>query len=366
MAKAFLEEDDVGFHALAVGSEGAARQAQDGVEVAVLHEDFEDFARFAFEEAIVRKHDSGTAARFEDIHAVLHEVELFITGSDGEVVPVRRLVGSFGAEGGIGEHARVAFTTVRFIDGVAEIDPGFESVEEEIHEGQAPGAWDQFLAEIGPGFDALDDLAIQRAARLFHQPFVGAHEKPAGAAGGVADGEFGITARVRLHHPNDGFDQLTRREILTGAFLALACRFFQKTFKGRALDVHVHGRPFFIVDEGDQPFEVHGVVEAGHGLGEDVAEQARLFAQGFQRISIVVEKRLTGFLLEAFPVEACRNGNGLLVGHFQEQQIGELFDVVTVVDAVMAQRVAKSPELVYNVGQITPLMLSFITRQWRC
>src|SRR6185369_12579830 len=38
------EVDDVGFDALAVGGEGAAGQAEDGVQVAVLAEDLEDLA----------------------------------------------------------------------------------------------------------------------------------------------------------------------------------------------------------------------------------------------------------------------------------------------------------------------------------
>ena len=38
-----------------------------------------------------------------------------------------------------------------------------------------------------------------------------------------------------------------------------------------------------------------------------------------------------------------------LVGHFEEQQVSELFDVIAVVHAVMAQGVAKSPQFVYDV-----------------
>ena len=315
-AKAFLEEDDVGFYALAVGGESAARQAQDGVKIAILHEDFEDLTRFAFEEAIVGKYNGGPAAGLENVHAVLHEVELLVAGGDGEVVPVGRLVGSLGAEGGIGEHARIALASIRFVDRIAEIDPGFESMQEKVHEGQAPGAGDQLLAQIGPVPDALDDLPVESAVRLFHQPFVGTHEKPAGAAGGIADGELRIRARVRLHHPDDGFDQFARGKVLAGALFALACRFFQETLEGGALDVHVHGRPFFIVDERDQPLEVHGVVEARHGLSENVAEQSRFFAEGLQGIGILVEERLAGFLLEAFPVQIRGDGYPLFIGHF--------------------------------------------------
>jgi hypothetical protein len=39
-----------------------------------------------------------------------------------------------------------------------------------------------------------------------------------------------------------------------------------------------------------------------------------------------------------------------LLGHFQEQQVGELFDVIAVIHAVMAQRVAETPEFLDDVG----------------
>ena len=39
-----------------------------------------------------------------------------------------------------------------------------------------------------------------------------------------------------------------------------------------------------------------------------------------------------------------------LVGHLEEEQIGDLLDVVAVVDAVVAQRVAEAPEFLNDVG----------------
>src|SRR5581483_3031800 len=44
------------------------------------------------------------------------------------------------------------------------------------------------------------------------------------------------------------------------------------------------------------------------------------------------------------PVGVIRESEIALAGHLQEQQIGELFDVVAVADAVVAQCVTKTPE----------------------
>lgn len=40
--------------------------------------------------------------------------------------------------------------------------------------------------------------------------------------------------------------------------------------------------------------------------------------------------------------------------HFQKQQIGQLLDIVAVVDAVMAQGMAESPEFGYDIGHKFP------------
>src|SRR5205085_2421486 len=50
-------------------------------------------------------------------------------------------------------------------------------------------------------------------------------------------------------------------------------------------------------------------------------------------------------LAEVAPVSALRKVDGALVGHLEEEQIGDLLDVVAVVDAVMAKGVAEAPEL---------------------
>ena len=82
---AFLEEDHVRLHSLAVRSERAARQSQDRVQVAVLHQDLEDLARLALEQTVVRQHHRGSPARLQRVDDVLHEVELLVAGLDQSV-----------------------------------------------------------------------------------------------------------------------------------------------------------------------------------------------------------------------------------------------------------------------------------------
>ena len=47
-----------------------------------------------------------------------------------------------------------------------------------------------------------------------------------------------------------------------------------------------------------------------------------------------------------------------LVGHLEEQQVGDLLDVVAVVDAVVAQGVAEAPELLDDVAHAAIASLS--------
>ena len=73
--------------------ERAARQTQHRVQVAVLHQNLEDFARLALEQTVVRQHHRGSPARLQSVHDVLYEVELLVAGLDGEVVPRGSLIG---------------------------------------------------------------------------------------------------------------------------------------------------------------------------------------------------------------------------------------------------------------------------------
>ena len=68
---------------------------------------------------------------------------------------------------------------------------------------------------------------------------------------------------------------------------------------------------------------------------------------GFEGIAVLVN--------QALPVQSggynrllAERRFGLLVRHFQEQQIGQLFHIIAVTDAVIAEDIAVIPEFLYN------------------
>ena len=80
-----VEEQHVGLHAL--GVEDAGRQAQQGVDVALVQQPPPDrLARAALEQHVVRHHDRGAAVDLQQCLDVLEEVELLVAGGGPEVV----------------------------------------------------------------------------------------------------------------------------------------------------------------------------------------------------------------------------------------------------------------------------------------
>ena len=223
------EEDDVGLDPLAVGREGAARQAEHGVQVAILGDDLEDFARLIGEEAVVGQHHRGPTAGLEDRQDVLDEVQLLVRRADREVVAVGRLVGALGAEGRVRQHDIKAAIVRHLVDRIAELDVRLQAVQHEIHQGQAARPGDQVLAEVHVLLDALGGLAVEGAVLgLAHEPFIRGDEEFCGAAGRVGDGEIALAARIGPHDADDGPDKRPRREVLSRPFLAFAGRFFKQ------------------------------------------------------------------------------------------------------------------------------------------
>ena len=116
------------------------------MEVAILGEDFEDITCLIGKDDIVGHDNGGATARIQDTHHVLNKVELFIAGRHGEIIPVWRLVGSFGAKGRIGHNAVTEVPPLGFIDSISQIDVGLDAVEVKVHQGQSSGSGDQFGA----------------------------------------------------------------------------------------------------------------------------------------------------------------------------------------------------------------------------
>lgn len=148
------EEEDVRLHAR--GVEDARGKAEDGVEVALVHEVAADLFSVAVgEEDIVRENDGGAGfpVGFQAPVDVLEEIQLFVAGLVGEVVPGGPFAAFFCAERRIGEDDVVVFHGfARLGEGVAEGDLPADAVEHGVHEGEAVGIPD----ELGAGEGVFD------------------------------------------------------------------------------------------------------------------------------------------------------------------------------------------------------------------
>ena len=118
---------------------------------------------------------------------------------------------------------------------------------------------------------------------------------------------------------------------------------------------HVADSPAVFVDQINDQAQLGRVLKLVLRLVEDQPEQALLVAEVFQGVAVVVEELVAVLLDQRRP--GVFGGNialliigrlSPLVGHFEEEQIGELFDVVAVAHAVVAQDVAEVPEFADN------------------
>lgn len=122
-----------------------------------------------------------------------------------------------------------------------------------------------------------------------------------------------------------------------GPFLPLAGGLFEKTLVGFGLDVLVEGGPLGFVDQVDELFEVDRFVEATLGFREDVAEDAGLLGERTENVGVGVDEgRATG-VAERGPVALFWEHDGPFVGHLEEEEEGDLLDVVAIIDAVVPE-----------------------------
>jgi hypothetical protein len=179
---------------------------------------------------------------------------------------------------------------------------------------------------------------------------------------GSQNGEVAADARVGLDAADDRLDQHPRREVLPGPLLPLAGGLLQKTLVGGGLHVHVEGGPLGLVDQADEPLEVDRVLEARLRPGVDVAEEPGRLAELAEDVDVVVGQLGASVIAEHRPIAILGDGDAALVGHLEKEQIGDLLDVVAIVDAVVAQRVAEAPEFLDDVGHFFYPQISQITQ----
>ncbi len=131
--------------------EDAGGQAQDGVQVALVHQVAADVAAdVALEQHVVGQHHGGAATGLEATVDVLQEGELFVAGGVGKVIAAGQAAAFLGAErwvgqdqGGLGQ--RLAFRAER----VAVADAAVDAVQHQVHHRQAVGVLHMFHAIEG-------------------------------------------------------------------------------------------------------------------------------------------------------------------------------------------------------------------------
>ncbi len=192
-------------------------------------------------------------------------------------------------------------------------------------------------------------VGVQGFAVLPDDVIVSGQEEASGAAGGVAD----RLVRRGLHHVHDGPDEFPRREILARSLGRLLGALGQQALVNVALHVGLHRQPLLLVDQvHDQAAQQGGVLDLRLGLLEDRPQHPRLAAQVFEDVAVVGLQAVALLRQQARPVVALGHDGlaavgrlGLLVGHLQEQQEGDLLRVGHVGQAVVPQDVCEVSRL---------------------
>jgi len=149
-------------------------------------------------------------------------------------------------------------------------------------------------------------------------------------------------------------DQRSWGEVLSGAGLDVLGALGEQLLVGVALDVDTGGGPVLLVDQvDDESLELGRVLDPVLRVAEGGPEGALLPAEVLQDVPVGdlegvpvrVEQLLPGELLRDDPVRVQRSVRPL-VGHLEEQQIGQLLDVLDGGDPVVTEQVAVRPQLV--------------------
>ena len=200
-------------------------------------------------------------------------------------------------------------------------------------------------------------VAVERVVGL--DVVAGGEQEAARAAGRVAD----RLAGGGLHDVDDGLDERARGEILPGAGFGVLGVLLQQAFVDLAFDVHLQPDPGLAVDQLHQALQLGRVLDAVLGLAEDDRDQPRALAQSGERLAVVALQLFAGEPAQAGPAVPGRDGagfaqnGGVLVVHLQEEQVGELLQVIAVRHAVVAQHVAVVPHALHDGGRLAVMDL---------
>jgi len=210
---------------------------------------------------------------------------------------------------------------------------GADAVQVEVHPAQAGDVGHQLRAAQGLEAQVALLVAVQLGVAL--DVFVRSEKEAARAAGGVGDD----LARLGPDAVHDRVDDRARREVLPRAALHVLGVALQQPLVGIALHVGGHRRPVFLADQLDDELAQLGrVLDLVLRLLKDQPEHPALQAQLAQRLAVVLLQLDALHLRRGEVGPAVALGDRLLlagepralVGHLEEEQEGELLQVVLI------------------------------------
>ena len=221
-------------------------------------------------------------------------------------------------------------------------------MQEHVHQAQTACIGDDLVAVKRLVLQERLLVPVQVEVVRVGNEVVGGEKETACTAGRVGDERARFGADAFDHSADEG----TRREILACAGLGIFGVLLKKSFVNISFYVGTHGDPFGVVHHVDEAEQLCRVLDLVQGLGEDLAQHtSRLGPKLAKQGDVVGFELRTSPRLQALPVEFGWDTNiavvwrfGILVGHLEEDQIGELFQVVAIAHPVIAQGSAEAPD----------------------
>ena len=207
-------------------------------------------------------------------------------------------------------------------------------------------------------------LLLVFVERLTCNIIVSGKEETTRSAGRVDNGLFGLRAHTGHHCANQG----AGRKILACTAFGVFGVLFKQALINLALHIGAHQRPIFAVDHLDDAQQFGRVLNLVLALGVDLPKHPFFRAKAAKHLHIVGFQLRATLACERFPVAHFAVGHffafGILqvrkfqafvvgrtvhlVGHFQEEQIGDLLQIVAVAHAIVAKDVGHIPDFRYD------------------
>ena len=281
---------------------------------------------------------------------MLQKVQLLVAGGVGEVITGGTFAALFCSKRRIGEDYIIAPHTLAQIgQGVTQNNSSLNIMQHGVHQGQTVGIVYQLRTSesLRPLKGSGIRIQIKEVISLGRNILMGRDHKAKCSAGRVV----ATLLRLRFHQTSHHINQHTGRKILSCARFFLVGVLLQKPLIQIAQPLFTGRKPVQSVNGGDDFFKVFRLVNVGgcalidfpHTAYAVLAQMVQQFFIEFLQFNTALGGQIVpavGFWYLALCTRFLR--------HFQEQDIGQLRDILVIGDAVITENIAEVPELGYD------------------